>query len=54
MNVVLILVVVWIISGIITNILLRKEKMPPLFRVLLFLEGLIGLIFYLLFKGAEG
>jgi|GEM_PF-1117688 len=48
----LVFVIVWIISGIITNILLRKEKLPPLYRFLLFLEGLIGLLFYLMFKGA--
>lgn len=49
---VVVLIVIWIISGILTNILLRKEKLPPLFRILLFLEGIIGLFFYLMFKGA--
>ena len=47
-----IIVILWVLSGITTNILLRKEKLEPIFRVLLFLEGFIGLLFYLLFKGA--
>lgn len=48
----LMIIILWVISGIVTNILLRKEKLPPLYRFLLFLEGLVGLLFYLLFKGA--
>lgn len=47
-----VVIIIWVLSGIFTNILLRKEKLPPLFRVLLFLEGFIGLLFYLMFKGA--
>lgn len=48
----IVLIIVWIVSGLLTNVLLRNEKLPPLYRVLLFLEGLIGLLFYLMFKGA--
>ncbi|BAL81200.1 hypothetical protein [Caldisericum exile] len=48
----IVIIILWIVSGILTNILLKKEKLPPLYRVLLFLEGLIGLLFYLMFKGA--
>ncbi|MBP8612761.1 MAG: hypothetical protein KBI30_02015 [Candidatus Atribacteria bacterium] len=47
-----ILVSLWFLGGIVTNILLRKEKLEPIYRVLLFFEGLLGLMFYLLFKGA--
>ncbi|MFU2157909.1 MULTISPECIES: hypothetical protein [Caldisericum] len=52
MRMIIVIISIWFVTGILTNILLRKEKLPPLYRVLLFLEGLIGLLFYLMFKGA--
>jgi len=41
----------WFIGGLISLLILRRFKLPPIYRFLLFIEGLIGLIFVLIFKG---
>ncbi len=46
----LVIVVAWLLFGLASNILLRKEKMPFLFRLLLLVEGLLGLVFALVMK----
>jgi len=41
----------WFLGGLISLLILRRFKLPPIYRFLLFIEGLIGLIFVLIFKG---
>jgi uncharacterized protein with PQ loop repeat len=46
-------ILIWLISGIVSNIILRKEKLSRLYRILLLLEGLIGLFLILIFSEAQ-
>jgi len=43
----------WFGCGTISLILLKKEELPPIYKVLLFMEGLIGLLFIVFLKGGK-
>jgi len=46
---VVIMIMTWLFCGVISNFLMRHQSLPKLFRLLLLLEGLLGLIFILIF-----
>jgi len=46
-------ILIWLIAGIVSNIILRKERLSRLYRILLLLEGLIGLFLILIFSEAR-
>ncbi|MCD6106675.1 MAG: hypothetical protein J7J57_00420 [Caldisericaceae bacterium] len=45
-----IVIAVWFICGIISNIIVKEENLSSGYRFLLFLEGFIGLFFLFIFK----
>jgi len=45
-----IIIAVWFICGIISNIIAKEENLSLGYRFLLFLEGFIGLLFLFIFK----
>lgn len=47
---VIMLIVIWLFCGVISNLLMRHQSLPKLFRILLLLEGLLGLIFIPIFR----
>jgi hypothetical protein len=47
----LIIISVWFLGGIISLVLSSRYKLPFTYKLLLFLEGVIGLIFLLFFRG---
>jgi len=44
------IVAAWFICGILSNVLTKKTKLSFSYRLLLLLEGAIGLIFLMIFK----
>lgn len=44
------IILVWLIAGLISNCILRNEKLPLLYRILLLVEGLLGIFFILVFR----
>ncbi len=49
----LIIVLIWLGCGLLSLALLKKENLPLTYKVLLVMEGLIGLLFILFFKGGK-
>jgi hypothetical protein len=52
--IVLLIIILWFACGFLSLYLLRRDNLPPVYRVLLVMEGLLGLIFILIFKGGKG
>lgn len=50
---VIIVILVWLITGLISNFILRNEKLPLLYRMLLLVEGLLGIFFILVFRKCQ-
>lgn len=47
---VIIVILAWLIMGLISNCILKNEKLPLLYRMLLLVEGLLGIFFILIFR----
>ncbi len=48
-----IVIAVWFICGVISNMIAKEENLSSGYRFLLFLEGFIGLFFLFIFKGKK-
>lgn len=53
MGYLIVILIVWFLCGIVSNIILRKSKLPPLYKLLLLLEGAIGLLLLFIYKGSS-
>ncbi len=51
MKYLIIVLTLWFLGGFISLVVLRRYKLPMLYKILLFIEGLLGLLFILFFKG---
>jgi len=47
------IVAIWFACGFLNLFILRRENLPPIYKILLVLEGFVGLIFILIFKGGK-